>query len=106
MESLKYLTSLSYDMLGYCLVEALGGGKRARVQPDGASAAPWLQGLAAFCGAACKKYAIDLTALLQFVANQLKAKKRFRWRISQLIILVRMKYHCSCLPLYIFYITV
>ncbi|XP_077302738.1 THO complex subunit 2-like protein isoform X2 [Arctopsyche grandis] len=75
VESLKYLTSLSYDMLGYCLVEALGGGRRARVQPDGASAAPWLQGLAAFCGAACKKYAIDLTALLQFVANQLKAKK-------------------------------
>ena len=33
-------------------------------------------GLASFCGAVFKKYPIDLSGLLQYVANQLKAGKR------------------------------
>ncbi|CAG9091802.1 unnamed protein product [Plutella xylostella] len=71
VESLKYLTSLSLDVLGYCLLEALGGGGGA----PGAAAPPWLQALAAFAGAAFKKHHIELHALLQFVANRLKAKQ-------------------------------
>ncbi|XP_053599966.1 THO complex subunit 2 [Plodia interpunctella] len=71
VESLKYLTSLSLDVLGYCLVEALArrGGGAAAAHP------PWLQALAAFAGAAFKKHNIELTALLQFVANRLKAQQ-------------------------------
>ncbi|XP_072941770.1 THO complex subunit 2 isoform X2 [Epargyreus clarus] len=69
VESLKYLTSLSLDVLGYCLVEALG----ARGAGGGAAHPAWLQALAAFAGAAFKKHNIELTALLQFVANRLKA---------------------------------
>lgn len=38
---------------------------------------PWLQALAAFAGAAFKKHNIELTALLQFVANRLKAQQRY-----------------------------
>ncbi len=34
----------------------------------------WLNNLAMFCGAVYKKYNIELTGLLQYVANQLKAK--------------------------------
>lgn len=72
VESLKYLTSLSLDVLGYCLLEALCAGRAA----PGAAHAPWLQALAAFAGAAFKKHNIELTALLQFVANRLKAQQR------------------------------
>ncbi|XP_013185845.1 THO complex subunit 2 isoform X2 [Amyelois transitella] len=70
VESLKYLTSLSLDVLGYCLVEAL----QRRGRSAGAAHPPWLQALAAFAGAAFKKHNIELTALLQFVANRLKAQ--------------------------------
>uniref|UniRef100_V5GMM5 Putative keke-like motif-containing transcription regulator rlr1/suppressor of sin4 n=2 Tax=Ixodes ricinus TaxID=34613 RepID=V5GMM5_IXORI len=42
---------------------------------DGTSISLWLQSLASFCGAVFKKYSIDLTGLLQLVANQLKAEK-------------------------------
>ena len=34
-------------------------------------------GLASFCGAVFRKYPIDLAGLLQYVANQLKAGKRY-----------------------------
>ncbi|CAH0721695.1 unnamed protein product, partial [Brenthis ino] len=71
VESLKYLTSLSLDVLGYCLVEALA----ARRGPAGAAHPPALQALAAFAAAAFKKHNIELTALLQFVANRLKAQQ-------------------------------
>ncbi|XP_068627551.1 THO complex subunit 2 [Battus philenor] len=72
VESLKYLTSLSLDVLGYCLLEALCAGK---ANSGGAAHPPWLQALAAFAGAAFKKHNIELTALLQFVANRLKAQQ-------------------------------
>lgn len=71
VESLKYLTSLSLDVLGYCLLEALCSGRAV----GGAAHPPWLQALAAFAGAAFKKHNIELTALLQFVANRLKAQQ-------------------------------
>ncbi|XP_022828903.1 THO complex subunit 2 isoform X1 [Spodoptera litura] len=71
VESLKYLTSLSLDVLGYCLLEALCAGRAG----GGAAHPAWLQALAAFAGAAFKKHNIELTALLQFVANRLKAQQ-------------------------------
>ncbi|XP_066598314.1 THO complex subunit 2 isoform X3 [Prorops nasuta] len=75
VDSLKYLTNISYDILGYCLVEALAGADRDRFKHDGTSISLWLQSLASFCGAIFKKYNIELTGLLQYVANQLKAQK-------------------------------
>ncbi|XP_012259618.2 THO complex subunit 2 [Athalia rosae] len=75
VDSLKYLTNISYDILGYCLVEALAGADRNRFKHDGTSISLWLQSLASFCGAIFKKYNIELTGLLQYVANQLKAQK-------------------------------
>ncbi|KAK2556060.1 THO complex subunit 2 [Acropora cervicornis] len=50
VDSLKYLTPLAYDVLA-CL--------------------------AVFCGTVFRKYSIELTGLLQYVANQLKAGKSF-----------------------------
>ncbi|KDR14733.1 THO complex subunit 2 [Zootermopsis nevadensis] len=75
VDSLKYLTSLSYDVLGYCLIESLASADRDRFKHDGTSISLWLQSLASFCGAIFKKYNIELTGLLQYVANQLKAQK-------------------------------
>lgn len=77
VDSLKYLTSLSYDVLGYCLIEALAQADRNRFKHDGTSLSMWLQSSANFCGAIYKKYNIELSGLLQYVANQLKAHKRY-----------------------------
>merc|ERR1719400_2472218 len=41
---------------------------------DGTSISMWLTALSSFCGAVYKKHTIELTGLLQYVANQLKAK--------------------------------
>ncbi|XP_070391314.1 THO complex subunit 2 isoform X1 [Dermacentor albipictus] len=75
VDSLKYLTMLSYDVLAYCVVEALSSPEKDRMKHDGTSISMWLQSLASFCGAVFKKYSIDLTGLLQLVANQLKAER-------------------------------
>ncbi|XP_036222766.2 THO complex subunit 2 [Bactrocera oleae] len=75
VDSLKYLTSLSFDCLGYCLIEALAKADRDRFKHDGTSISLWLQSLASFCGAIFKKYNIELSGLLQYVANQLKSQK-------------------------------
>ncbi|KAL3266220.1 hypothetical protein HHI36_010402 [Cryptolaemus montrouzieri] len=75
VDSLKYLTSLSYDVLGYCLIECLANADKKRVKHDSTSISTWLQSLSSFCGAIYKKYTIELSGLLQYVANQLKAQK-------------------------------
>ncbi|XP_058986277.1 THO complex subunit 2 [Musca domestica] len=75
VDSLKYLTFLSFDCLGYCLIEALTMADRDRFKHDGTSISLWLQSLASFCGAIFKKYNIELSGLLQYVANQLKSQK-------------------------------
>lgn len=76
VDSLKYLTNLSYDVLGFCLTECLANADKKRVKHDSTSISGWLQSLSSFCGAVYKKYSIELTGLLQYVANQLKAQKR------------------------------
>ncbi|VEN60685.1 unnamed protein product [Callosobruchus maculatus] len=75
VDSLKYLTNLSYDVLGFCLIDSLSSAEKKRVKHDSTSISTWLQSLASFSGAVYKKYSIELTGLLQYVANQLKAQK-------------------------------
>ncbi|XP_015792338.1 THO complex subunit 2 [Tetranychus urticae] len=75
VDSLKYLTSLSYDVLIYCIIEALSNSNKDRTLHDGATISPWLLSLANFCGSVVKKYPVELPGLLQFIANQLKAEK-------------------------------
>eukprot|EP00090_Calanus_glacialis_P000154 TRINITY_DN1009_c0_g1_i2.p1 TRINITY_DN1009_c0_g1~~TRINITY_DN1009_c0_g1_i2.p1 ORF type:complete len:1411 (-),score=541.96 TRINITY_DN1009_c0_g1_i2:289-4521(-) len=74
VDSLKYLTNLSFDVLGFCIIESLNDPGRARTKTDGTSISMWLTALSSFCGAVYKKHNIELTGLLQYVANQLKAK--------------------------------
>lgn len=75
MDSLKYLTAISYDVLIFCVIEALANPSKERTKHDGATISPWLLSLANFCGSVVKKYPVELPGLLQFVANQLKAEK-------------------------------
>ena len=108
VDSLKYLTSLSFDVLSYSIIEgkdilvstlrhknqnefsldkimydlnigqfdiALSNPEKDRTKHDTTSISLWLQSLSNFCGAVYKKYDIELTGILQYVANQLKNKK-------------------------------
>ncbi|ELW68126.1 THO complex subunit 2 [Tupaia chinensis] len=77
VDSLKYLTSLNYDVLAYCIIEALANPEKERMKHDDTTISSWLQSLATFCGAVFRKYPIDLAGLLQYVANQLKVGKSF-----------------------------
>ncbi|KAL8617110.1 hypothetical protein ACOMHN_014280 [Nucella lapillus] len=75
VDSLKYLTSMSYDILAYCIIEAVANPEKERMKTDDTNISLWLQSLASFAGAICRKYSIELTGILQYVANQLKAGK-------------------------------
>ncbi|XP_049598530.1 THO complex subunit 2 isoform X1 [Syngnathus scovelli] len=77
VDSLKYLTSLNYDVLAYCIVEALANPEKEKMKHDDTTISSWLQSLASLCGAVFRKYPIDLAGLLQYVTNQLKAGKSF-----------------------------
>ncbi|XP_029643856.1 THO complex subunit 2 [Octopus sinensis] len=77
VDSLKYLTSLSYDVLAYSVVEAVANPDRERLKHDDTNISLWLQSLASFAGSVCRKYPVELAGLMQYVANQLKAGKSF-----------------------------
>ncbi|XP_063046121.1 THO complex subunit 2 [Engraulis encrasicolus] len=77
VDSLKYLTSLNYDVLAYCIIEALANPEKEKMKHDDTTISSWLQSLASLCGAVCRKYPIELAGLLQYVTNQLKAGKSF-----------------------------
>lgn len=87
VDSLKYLTSLSFDVLGYSIIEALNNPEKDRTKHDGTSISLWLQSLSNFCGAIFKKYNIELTGILQYVANQLKSKRSLDLLILKEIVL-------------------
>uniref|UniRef100_A0A3P8S551 THO complex subunit 2 n=1 Tax=Amphiprion percula TaxID=161767 RepID=A0A3P8S551_AMPPE len=73
VDSLKYLTSLNYDVLA-CIIEALANPEKEKMKHDDTTISSWLQ-LASLCGAVFRKYPIELAGLLQYVTNQLKAGK-------------------------------
>ena len=87
VDSLKYLTSLSFDVLGYSIIEALNNPEKDRTKHDGTSISLWLQSLSNFCGAIFKKYNIELTGILQYVANQLKSKRSLDLLILKEVVL-------------------
>ena len=83
-DAFKYLTSLSFDVLTYVIIEKLSEG-REKLKSDGQNVSLWLQALAVFCGHLARKYArdhnerivkgeagIDLALLLQHLVNTLK----------------------------------
>ena len=87
VDSFKYITSLSLDVLAYSVIEALNNPEKDRTKHDSTSISLWLQSLSNFCGAVFKKYSIELTGLLQYVINQLKSKKSLDLLILKEVVL-------------------
>eukprot|EP00887_Chlorella_sp_A99_P001761 scaffold19.g1761.t1 len=66
VESLKYLTPAALDAMTFVIL-------RQKLKADGVNLEEWFQWLAAFTGLLCKKHPeVEVTALLQYLANQLK----------------------------------
>lgn len=73
VECAKYLTHFEYDIFGFNLMDALSNPEKERTKQDGTSVSLWLQSLAAFTGTLYRRYAMmDCSAVLQYIANQLK----------------------------------
>ena len=69
-------SSICLFIWSWCtFVSALSNPEKDRTKHDTTSISLWLQSLSNFCGAVYKKYNIELTGILQYVANQLKNKK-------------------------------
>ncbi|KAI8728759.1 THO complex subunit 2 [Biomphalaria glabrata] len=61
VDSLKYLTTISYDMLTFCIIEAIANPEKDRMKTYNMNISLWLQSLANFAGAICHKYQVELT---------------------------------------------
>uniref|UniRef100_A0A6B2KWN0 THO complex subunit 2 n=1 Tax=Arcella intermedia TaxID=1963864 RepID=A0A6B2KWN0_9EUKA len=72
VDSLKYMTTLSFDVLGYCLLCYLADQGNS-VQQDGYTVGAKLTNLAQFTGYLYKKHTnkIDIVPMIQYIHNQL-----------------------------------
>ncbi|KAG2492057.1 hypothetical protein HYH03_009555 [Edaphochlamys debaryana] len=86
LEALKYLSPLSYDVLTFVILSRLAM-ERDKVKEDGVNISNWLQGLARFTGAACRRFSdLDVGAILQFLLNTLRQGDAFDLLVLQQII--------------------
>lgn len=76
VESLKYLTGLSYDVLAFSIIDVIMQPKRSVSKQSNGTTSAWLVNLSVFCGSIFKKYNIELVGILQYVCNQMKFFKR------------------------------
>jgi THO complex subunit 2 len=73
VESVRYFSLLSFDVLTWCLINALSGQGRNRMQADGMLTSPWLQALSLFVASLFTRYPIINPApILQYVAYELR----------------------------------
>ena len=77
VDTFKHATVLSLDVLGYCLLVALGGGDshggRSKLKDDGVNAAQWLSSLETFAGAFYKKFPeVEMHGLLSYLVRRLE----------------------------------
>ncbi|GAA5926046.1 Tho2p [Sporobolomyces koalae] len=73
IDAARYLTELGYDVLAYCVLDALSG-TRNKTKEDGTSVAMWLSGIASFTGQLYRRWApmaSSLPVILQYLVNQL-----------------------------------
>ncbi len=86
VDSLKFMTPLSYDVLSYCIIIAMSDGDKDKMKHDSTNLSTWLQSIATFCALTFKKYPIELIAMIQYVINQLKNRKSYDLLILQEIV--------------------
>lgn len=71
-EALKYLTPLAFDVATFAVLCQLAS-RRRKLKDDGINLEEWFQWLAAFTGVLARKHeSVEVTALAQYIANQLK----------------------------------
>jgi THO complex subunit 2 len=74
VESVRYFSLLSFDVLAWCLINALSGQGRNRMQSDGMLTSPWLQALSLFVASLFTRYpTINPSPILQYVAYELRS---------------------------------
>jgi len=76
VDALKYLNPLTFDVLSYTIIENLASNSKDKLKPDGMNFAPWLSGLATFCGLCYRKYGnmLELSGLLQYLVTSVKSE--------------------------------
>ncbi|KAK9502579.1 hypothetical protein O3M35_011328 [Rhynocoris fuscipes] len=70
VDALKYMTNLSYDVLGFCIFDSLCNDTRQK--HDGNGVLPWFQSTSLFCATVFKKYNVDLSGILLYIMEQLR----------------------------------
>ncbi|KAJ3105928.1 THO complex subunit 2 [Phlyctochytrium planicorne] len=70
VDASRYLTDLSFDVLSFCLIEALAVDKE-RLLPGGTGIRLWLKSLSSFAGNLFRKHTIELHGLLKYMFCQL-----------------------------------
>jgi hypothetical protein len=65
---------------------AISDADKDKMKYDSTSVSTWLKSVATFCALSFKKYPIELTAIIQYVINQLKNRKSFDLLILQEIV--------------------
>lgn len=74
----RYLTPLGSGLLTFTIIQRLAGSGRDKLKVDGVNIANWLTALALFTAHAAKAHPdVDLTALCQYLTNQLCAGQGF-----------------------------
>ncbi|KAF1981789.1 hypothetical protein K402DRAFT_385746 [Aulographum hederae CBS 113979] len=73
VETLRYISSLSYDVLVWAILTTLGGTGRDQTASDGMAISPWLNALSRFIGRVFKRYAqlMSPNPVLRYVADLL-----------------------------------
>ncbi|KAF9569407.1 hypothetical protein CPC08DRAFT_182366 [Agrocybe pediades] len=71
IQSLRYSTSMGFDVLVFIALDALANPHKQRVKDDGVNTSDWLQSLASFVGQLFRRYSADLTSVLKYIVHQL-----------------------------------
>lgn len=82
VDATRYLTELEFDILSFCILEALAS-EKSRIQPNGTTIEKWLVSLSTLCGSIWKKPQIDLLGLLSYLSKQLTLNNIYDMAILQ-----------------------
>jgi len=91
VDTFKFMSVLSLDVMGYCLLVNLGGEgeKRNKLKDDGVNAAQWLSSLETFTGAFYKRFQdVELRGLLAYLTRRLH--EGYTLELGVLLSLVKM----------------
>ena len=92
VDSLKYMSRLSLDVVAYLFVYRLGGCGRTRLKGDGVNLSHWLTSLASFIGSFFHKYPdTEIDGLFHYLIGRLREN-----RSLELIVLKEVLAKASC----------